>query len=461
MVGPERVNADERAESGSGGLARLANPVATKLRDILDGALTIQRPAVEAHVERLKRRLPDAPPERLVAELEKQYLAAVGTLGAAAGGAAAVPGIGSTTALAFSVAEIGSFVDATVLFTLAVAEVHGVEVRDLARRRALVLAVLLGNSGSAIVEKAAGRTGAHWGKLLVQGMPMDKIVMVNRLLGRNFITKYSSKQGVLVLGRVLPMGIGAAIGASGNAALGYASVRAARRAFGAPMATVTQIATAVRLDQVSAPEPTASAVTDERDPVTDERSERSFAAFTDEHLARLGELATADHDKFTRADGRPEYADRRLAVVLAEGAAMHYLGIDGHGVQDLDVWTFYAAIPGARFPAIQRETHADFGASEFGRNQYDFASASGAEAARYRRFDGYQGRRVDFLTRALPVPPDASEEAVLEAIREWLRQGQKLEGTKPTAATHLAREAMIMIEPQPLRGATVWGPEDH
>lgn len=454
MVGPDRVNADEGVEREGRGLARLSNPVGARLRDILDGALSVQRPAVVAHVERLKRRHSDAPPQRLVAELEKQYLAAVGTLGAAAGGAAAVPGIGSTAALAFSVAEIGSFVDATVLFTLAVAEVHDVEVRDLDRRRALVLAVLLGNSGSAIVERAAGRTGSHWGRLLVQGMPMDKILMVNRLLGRNFVTKYGTKQGVLVLGRVLPMGIGAAIGASGNAALGYASVRAARRAFGTPTAAVPRIAAAERLDQLLEPVPSADAV-------TDERSERSHAAITDEHLARLSELANADHDKFTRADGRPEYGDRRLAVVLARGSAMHYLGIAGHGVQDLDVWTFYAAIPGARFPAVQRETHADFGPSVFGRNRYDLAAASEAQAARFRRFDGYRGRRVDFLTRALPMPPDASEEAVLEAIRVWLRQGQRLEGKKPTAATHLAREAMIMIDPSPLRGATVWSPADH
>src|SRR6266568_7099262 len=87
---------------------------------------------------------------------------------------------------------------------------------------------------------------------------------------------------------------------------------------------------------------------------------RSFALLTDDHLVRLATLAAADHLAFTRSEGRPEYRRRRLAAVLAQGAARHY--IDGRtGVKDLDVWTFYAAVPGARFPADRRETHADFG----------------------------------------------------------------------------------------------------
>ena len=53
--------------------------------------------------------------------------------------------------------------------------------------------------------------------------------------------------------------------------------------------------------------------------------------------------------------GRPEYRDRRLAVVLAQGAALHYVD-HCHGVKDLDVWTFYAAVPGERFPGDKRET---------------------------------------------------------------------------------------------------------
>jgi hypothetical protein len=56
-------------------------------------------------------------------------------------------------------------------------------------------------------------------------------------------------------------------------------------------------------------------------------------------------------------------------------------------MKDLDVWSFFAAIPGVRFPADIRKTHADFGPSELGRQPYDLADArSPRELARYRRF---------------------------------------------------------------------------
>jgi hypothetical protein len=86
---------------------------------------------------------------------------------------------------------------------------------------------------------------------------------------------------------------------------------------------------------------------------TSRLSLRSRARLTDEHLRRLAALAEEDHAFFTRPAGRPEYESRCLAVALAQGAALHYL--DGRtGVKDLDVWAFYAAIPGRRFPADKR-----------------------------------------------------------------------------------------------------------
>jgi hypothetical protein len=69
-------------------------------------------------------------------------------------------------------------------------------------------------------------------RLLVKKIPMARIDAANKVLGPRFITKYGSKQGVLVLGREIPLGIGAVIGGTGNALLGELTVRAARKAFG-------------------------------------------------------------------------------------------------------------------------------------------------------------------------------------------------------------------------------------
>jgi hypothetical protein len=88
-------------------------------------------------------------------------------------------------------------------------------------------------------------------------------------------------------------------------------------------------------------------------------SERSYAPLTEAHLRRLGDLADQDHRKFTRSDGRPEYRDRRVAVVLAQGAALHFVN-KKNGVKDLDVWTFYAAFLETSFRFGQRKVHVDF-----------------------------------------------------------------------------------------------------
>ncbi len=99
------------------------------------------------------------------------------------------------------------------------------------------MAVLLGNGGSTFVQKAAGRTAPDWGRAIVNGIPMSAIRNANKVLGRNFITKYGTKQGILVLGRSVPVGLGALIGGAGNAALGRTTIAAARTAFGPATAT--------------------------------------------------------------------------------------------------------------------------------------------------------------------------------------------------------------------------------
>lgn len=207
------------------------------LEGALEKALAVNQPVVDAYLRRARMKRPEATRAELVTSLERQFLAAVTSLGAAGGGAAAVPGPWSPGAVALNVTEVSAFLEASVCFVLAVAEVHGIKVDDLERRRTLVLAILLGNSGASFVQKAAGRTAPHWGRLIVNGIPLSAIRNANRLLGRNFVTRYGSKQGLLVLGRQVPFGLGVLIGGAGNAVLGRATVAAARGAFGPAPAT--------------------------------------------------------------------------------------------------------------------------------------------------------------------------------------------------------------------------------
>ena len=159
--------------------------------------------------------------------------------GAAVGGTAAVPGIGTGAAIGLGVGEVGVFLEATAFYVMCVAHVHGVQTADIERRRALVLAVMMGNSGTAVVQKAAGRTGAHWGRLVTSAMPMEGIRSINKVLGRNFVTKYGTRQGIIVIGRLAPFGVGAAIGGTGNGLLGETVISRARGAFGDPVRSST------------------------------------------------------------------------------------------------------------------------------------------------------------------------------------------------------------------------------
>lgn len=209
------------------------------LTRVVDGALTKQNAAVDAYVRKLRgwsqganggKR--DGSPAAALRAAEKQYLAAVTGMGAGVGAAAAAPGVGTALSLAVSTAEMGANLEATALLVLTYAAIHDLDVDDLERRRALFYGVALGNAGSVAVEKIAGRTGPHWAKSAVNAVSKDTLAKINGVLGPHFVTKYGTRRGVLVLGRVAPFGVGAAIGAGGNAAFGQLTIRTARRAFG-------------------------------------------------------------------------------------------------------------------------------------------------------------------------------------------------------------------------------------
>jgi hypothetical protein len=201
----------------------------------LDRALRIQRPAVVGYLNRVRFRNPAMSPAQVVRQLERRYLVAVTGIGGASGAAAAMPGAGTGAAIASGAAEITAFVSATALYVLALAELHEVPVSDPELRRALVVAVLVGDAGELAVE-AGERSGSHWAQLLVRGATRGSShpAGLDDRLRHLLLTRFGARQGALLLGRALPLGIGAGVGAAGNAALARSAIAAARRAFGPP-----------------------------------------------------------------------------------------------------------------------------------------------------------------------------------------------------------------------------------
>jgi hypothetical protein len=208
----------------------------------IDRVLAIQRPVVLAHIRGIRRRNPDATPTQIVRILERRYLAAVTTGGAAVGATAVIPGISTGITLALSGAETAGFLEATSLFAQSVAEVHGIAVTNPERARALVMTLMLGKEGTDLVRQlgaqvtgGAGRN-VYWGELVTNTMPKALVGPLVDRLKSAFIKQFAARGGASFIGKAIPFGIGAAIGGTGNHILGRRVLTNSRLAFGQPPA---------------------------------------------------------------------------------------------------------------------------------------------------------------------------------------------------------------------------------
>lgn len=156
---------------------------------------------------------------------------------------------------------------------------------------------------------------------------------------------------------------------------------------------------------------------------------RSYLQLAKADLERLADIARLDRVSFFR--DRPEwaiYSQRVVCVALCQGAALHVVD-NRTGINDFDVYTFYAAHPAKRWYAKRIKS-------------YDFADPKFGQSV--DRPD-YIGRRVDCLARAIEVRDD--EDAV-SALRRYLAAGST------QTAMLLARKAVVLLEP--VCGTVVW-----
>lgn len=207
----------------------------------IDALLAVQRPVVLAHLRSVRLRHPRATTAELIRILERRYLLAVTGGGAAVGATAVVPGIGTGVTLALSGVETAGFLESTALFAQSVAEVHGIRVADPDRARALVLTLMLGKEGTDLIAQLAGQAKGggsarpkFWGEIITNSLPRAAMGPLADRLKKAFISQFAARGGASVIGKALPFGVGAVIGAGGNHILGRRVVTASRSAFGPP-----------------------------------------------------------------------------------------------------------------------------------------------------------------------------------------------------------------------------------
>ena len=199
-------------------------------------AVRSQSGQAKSYVAKLRKSHPDETPAQIERRLDQRFLNLATATGTAVGATGAVPGIGTLTALGAASAESALFLDATAFYTMAIAELHGIDPSDTEHEEMLVMTTLLGASGTALLADAVGR-GAASGSLAEGASHLPGVGDLNRKLIGRMVRRFALKRATLVLGKAAPAGIGAAIGGWGNRRLASTVVDTAHTTFGAPPAT--------------------------------------------------------------------------------------------------------------------------------------------------------------------------------------------------------------------------------
>ena len=208
----------------------------TALERALDKALAIPAARIEERVARMRRDRPGADAAELVEMAASRFRRDAGLSSGAVGASAAIPAISTGAAAALTVGQSAAFIASAVTYVLTVAEIQGVHVVDTERRRALVLSALLGKEGSEAVQGQLGLSSMFWAAQVLMQMPLPSVKSINARLIKRVAKRSAAKGGALALGRLLPFGIGAAIGWSGGRALANQVIEGAQAALGPQLA---------------------------------------------------------------------------------------------------------------------------------------------------------------------------------------------------------------------------------
>lgn len=184
-------------------LAGIDRSVATRWEPALDRARKLEGHEIDVQIK----------------ELRRVFRKELGVAGAASGGVGAVPGM-LGPAVAAGLAETTWTTMRLADLILTIAAVHGHDQATIEERRMWVLAILAYGAGASdAFGKLAAKMGLGLGKRATAAIPTASLRAINRAIGTTIVTKNGTVRGVVVLGKALPMGIGAGLGMGLNAAL--------------------------------------------------------------------------------------------------------------------------------------------------------------------------------------------------------------------------------------------------
>lgn len=200
-------------------------------------AMSVRRPLVIADLRRLTNKYPADSPGELAERLSRRYIASLTTMGAAAGGLGAVPGVGTVASLGASFGAALGFLELTALYAQSVAELAGLHTRNSKESQALVMTIMLGEEGRELLQQAAStQPGTRFGTLGPAAWIASGITGLTEraftALANRFMSNLVRGEAVRFLGRLVPFGLGAGIGGIANRNLARQVVLQTQEIFG-------------------------------------------------------------------------------------------------------------------------------------------------------------------------------------------------------------------------------------
>lgn len=201
------VRPSGRTPRTAGAQTLVRTPLATQLVEAIDQGVETRWDLARRRATTVGGAGRDERVDALTTSIKKE----LGFAGAAAGGAAAVPGVGlATTSAAFAV-ELGWTTLRLADLIMTIAAIHGHDRATIDERRLWVLSILTYRDGAASVvtqladDLADPRNGAR-------SISRRSLQRMNAIMGRTIVSKYGARRGVAALGRAVPFGVGAALG---------------------------------------------------------------------------------------------------------------------------------------------------------------------------------------------------------------------------------------------------------
>lgn len=178
----------------------------------VDTMIDIPNESIHKRVNDLRIKHPHATPAELSRIVSRDFRRVAATTSGLVGASAAMPGVGTVAGVGLSSAQLLGFVTQAGYYVLTMASIHGIPTDDYDKRRLLVLTSLLGEQGAEIASSQFGFSTLTALKGYASDMQRQTIRRVNKALAKRASKQAATRGLSATFGRVMPFGIGAAVG---------------------------------------------------------------------------------------------------------------------------------------------------------------------------------------------------------------------------------------------------------